>query len=84
MPNRPKTLSFEDYDSKMTEYEAAVRKLGGELQYLLPGHPLRQQLKELVDEFKQIPKNTLETYLKKRHKKMFGSQSTKRFKSIGE
>lgn len=67
-------ISFEEYDLKMSEYEAAVRELGGELQCLHPSHPVKQQLKDLVQVLKEIPEDVLNDFLKKRHQKLFGQK----------
>ena len=65
-------INYEEYDQKMSDYESAVRKLGGEIQYLHPSHPVKKHLKSLVRELKNIPEEVLTDFLKKRHAKLFG------------
>ena len=66
-----KMLSYEEYDRKMTSYEAAVKRLGAKFHTLGPTHPLRLHLKQLVAELKSLPEEVLTIYLQERHKNLF-------------
>lgn len=66
-------LTYEEYDRKMSSYEAAVKRLGPRMHTLGPSHPLRMQLKKLVMQLKTLPEDVLTGYLKRRHATMFNN-----------
>jgi len=59
-------LSYEIFDIKLSTYENILKKLGNEIHLLSPSHPIRQYLKKLIQEIKDLPEDKLHKYFERR------------------